>query len=641
MASTTEQRTNRMLLNAPQPDEEIRFAIVDNRNYLENAYIDKPGGQQRNNIYLGIVETIQNSLQAAFVNFGSSRHGFLPFKEIAKHCYAESAKNVEGPLSISDVLYVGQKIMVQVEKEQRHNKGAALKTQISLAGNYLVLTPKNRRAGGISRHIEGTDRDEIRTVLSSLTTPDDDMGVIIRTAGIGKSQEELQWELDTLIHLWSAIENAYDEHSSPVLIHQESDIVTRAVREYLREDIGEILIDNQIVYEKTKKLMDNIRPEFADRVRLYQDPIPLFTRYKIEEQLETAYQSEVRLPSGGSIVIEQTEAMVTIDVNSSRDTKGEHIEATAFNANYEAAIEVARQLRLRDLGGLIVVDFIDMASTDNQRQIVDVFQQHIELDKARVQYGRISKFGLLEVSRQRLRPSIIEANQIVCPRCSGQGTIRSVESFTIYLLRQIHVEAMKDDTAELHVQLPVDVATYLINEKRDEILTLEKEQNIDIKIIANIHFEIPRFKIVVLSEESSNGGRQKKSSYKLADKEDIDINYQSQYAAKSVEQPLVNLETPDRPEKLGCKPGLLNKLWKTLFPSAATQPKQKPQQKQASQPQQSPEKLVATRTNQPPRSRGRRRPRTSGNRNNPQARRTDDPTKQKANQHDSASVDSE
>lgn len=629
-----------MLVNATQSEEEIRFAIINNDNYLENAYIEKPGSQQRNNIYKGIVTTIQPSLQAAFVDFGASRHGFLPFAQIAKYCYAESAQNIEGNLSISDVLHEGQEIMVQVEKEQRHNKGAALKTYITLAGSYLVLMPKNPRSGGISRHIEGADRDEIRDILNSLQTPDD-MGVIIRTAGVGKSQAELQWELDTLLRLWNAIEDAYNNNAPPVLIHQEGDIVTRAIREYLREDIHEIIIDNEGIYEKTKKLMANIRPEFIERVKLYTDPIPLFTRYNVEEQLETAYQSQVRLPSGGSIVIEQTEAMVTIDVNSSRDTKSEHIEETAFNTNYEAAIEVARQLRLRDLGGLIVVDFIDMLSLDNQRQIVDVFQQHIELDKARVQHGRISKFGLLEISRQRLRPSIIEANQIVCPRCSGQGTIRSVESFAFYILRQMHVEAMKEDSAELHVQLPVDVATFLINEQRDKILALEKAQNIEVKIIPNAHFETPRYKIVVITEENSTT-KAKKLSYKLADEEDVEVSYQSYQVEKYTEQPLVNLETPERPEQLGDKKsGLLNKLWKTLFPSQPTTTTStsvaKPQQRQSSQPQQQPRENQ--RENKRPRSgqsrnRGRRRPnQRGGNRGGRQNRRDDEGERVKQTDH--------
>ncbi|HID01128.1 MAG TPA: Rne/Rng family ribonuclease, partial [Piscirickettsiaceae bacterium] len=421
----------RILINATQP-EEIRVALIDGQK-LYDLDIETPHQQKKKaNIYKGRVTRIEPSLEAAFVDYGAERHGFLPFKEVAEEYYPETRP--EGRLSIADVLKEGQELIVQVQKEERGNKGAALTTQITLAGPYVVMMPNNPRAGGISRRIEGEDRAELREALNSVTIPEG-MGLIVRTAGIGKSSEELQWNVDYLVQLWEAIKKAADAKPAPFLIYQESDIITRAIRDHLRQDIGEVLIDDMDAFHRARDFVQHVMPQFVGRIKPYQDKLPLFTRFQIESQIETAFQREVTLPSGGVIVIDMTEALTAIDINSSRATKGGDIEETAFNTNMEAAVEIARQLRLRDLGGLIVIDFIDMHANKHQREVENALREAVKSDRARVQIGRISRFGLLEMSRQRLRPSIEEATQIVCPRCKGVGVIRGVESMALSILR--------------------------------------------------------------------------------------------------------------------------------------------------------------------------------------------------------------
>lgn len=569
MITMREPNVERLLINATQPDIEVRFAIINSKGELENAYIEQPGSQEKNNIYKGVIKRIEPSLQAAFVEYDpeqKKRHGFLPFKEVMPACYKNP--HLGGPRNtISDVLEEGQEIMVQVDKEARGNKGAALTTDVTLAGTYSVMMPRNPSAGGVSRRIEGEERDELRELLNSLQL-DQEIGLIIRTAGVGKSKAELQWDLDILLHLWNAIEHAFNQRPGPFLIHQEGNIITRAIRDYLRQDIEEIIVDNPDVFEKAKRHIEQIRPEFSNKIHLYQDPVPLFSRFKIERQLETAFQNEVRLPSGGSIVIQQTEAMVSIDVNSSRDTKSIHIEQTALNTNREAAIEVARQLRLRDIGGLIVVDFIDMLSMDNQREVVDVFEREIQVDRARVQYGRISKFGLLEISRQRLRPSLVESSQTLCPRCHGQGTIRNIESIGLFILRLLHEEALQENISELVIQLPVSVATFLLNEKRNTIIEIEKQNGIHLQLIPNPHIETPEYKLEKIKEDT---GGTKRPSYHGIQKPDIDGHSRRDSRAHSDAEPAVKeFDIPERPAASHRKPGVLTQIWTSLFGASGT-----------------------------------------------------------------------
>ncbi len=498
---------NLLLINAVHANEEVRFAIVYN-HHLENLYIDKPGSQKKGNIYKARVVRLEPSLQAAFVDYGAERHGFLPLKEVTEAVYCSKAKGKHSSnLTINQVLEENQELLIQVDKEERGTKGAALTTQITLAGSYLVLMPNSPKAGGISRRIEGDDRDELRDLLQNLQAPEH-MGLIIRTAGVGKSKGELQWDLDILLRLWHGIQQAFQEATAPCLIHQESDIISRAIRDYLRKDIHQIVVDNPAVFSKCQDYIAQIRPEFSDSLTLYTGHTPLFTHYRIESQIETAFQSQVRLPSGGSLVIQPTEALVSIDVNSARDTKSDTIEQTALNTNREAAIEIARQLRLRDLGGLIVVDFIDMMETEHQREIVQIFQNEVQIDKARVQFGRISKFGLLEISRQRLRPSLSEYTQIVCPRCTGLGNIRSVESLSLLILRLITEHAANKNIAEINVQVPNNVAAYLCNEKRQSLEQIETEYRTKIYILPNPHYELPHYSIDIVKEAQATVNKQ-------------------------------------------------------------------------------------------------------------------------------------
>lgn len=472
-----------MLINASQP-EEVRVALVDGQR-LYDLDIESVGREQKkSNIYKARVVRIEPSLEAAFVDYGADRHGFLPFKEIARSFFKpEQADNPRsGRISISDAISEGQEFIVQIEKEERGNKGAALTTFVSLAGRYLVLMPNNPRAGGVSRQIEGSDRSEARDAMSGLVVPEG-MGLILRTAGVGKSSEELQWDLDYLSQLWAAISTASEERPASFLIYQESEVIIRAIRDYLRKDINEIWIDDPEVHKRCHDFMTQVMPHNLEKLKLYKDSDPLFTRYQIEYQIETAFSREVRLPSGGAVIIDHTEALISIDINSARATKGSDIEETAFNTNLEAAEEIGRQLRLRDIGGLIVIDFIDMLNTRNQREVENAMRESLKMDRARVQVGRISRFGLLEMSRQRLRPSLGESSQIPCPRCDGQGTIRDVESLALSILRIIEEEAMKDMTAKVVVRVPVDAATFLLNEKRQPISEIQHRLDVEILVI--------------------------------------------------------------------------------------------------------------------------------------------------------------
>ncbi|MBT8122672.1 MAG: Rne/Rng family ribonuclease, partial [Gammaproteobacteria bacterium] len=492
----------RMLINTTQP-EELRVAMVDGQK-LYDLDIEVPSrGQKKSNVYKGKITRIEPSLEAAFIEYGGNRHGFLPLKEIARSYFTEEARQAGGRLSIKDALREGQELVVQVEKEERGNKGAALTTFISLAGRYLVLMPNNPRAGGVSRRIQGDDRNLVREAMSNMIIPED-MGMIVRTAGIGRSGEELQWDLDYLVHLWSVIEQAAAERPSPFLVYQESNVIIRALRDYLRTDVTEILIDSQEVYEEAREFMERVMPHNLGKLKLYEDQVPLFSRFQIESQIESAFQREVRLPSGGALVIDHTEALISIDVNSARATKGSDIEETALNTNLEAADEVARQLRIRDLGGLVVIDFIDMQPARNLREVENRLRDALKVDRARVQIGRISRFGLLEMSRQRLRPSLGESSQIVCPRCTGQGTIRGVESLSLSVLRIIEEEVMKENTQRVVAHVPVDVGTYLLNEKRDLLSELEARHKISVMLIPSPALETPNFDVQrVRADESA------------------------------------------------------------------------------------------------------------------------------------------
>ncbi|MGQ0658159.1 MAG: Rne/Rng family ribonuclease [Chromatiales bacterium] len=502
----------RMLINATHP-EELRVALVDGQR-LYDLDIESTGREQRkSNIYKGRIIRLEPSLEAAFVDYGAERHGFLPLKEVARSYFAEAPPG-GGRLNIKEMLREGQELVVQVEKDERGNKGAALTTFVSLPGRYLVLMPNNPRAGGVSRQIEGADRDEARDAMSSLNVPDG-MGLILRTAGVGKATEELQWDLDYLLKLWKAIDEASRERPAPFLIYQDRDVIIRAIRDYLRSDIGEILVDDKALHEKASEFMQQVIPQHLRKLKYYHDSIPLFTRYQIESQIESAFDREVTLPSGGAVVIEPTEALITIDVNSSKATRGGDIEETALNTNIEAADEIALQLRLRDLGGLIVIDFIDMMSQKNQRGVENRLREALRVDRARVQVGKISRFGLLEMSRQRLRPSLVEFSHIVCPRCSGNGAIRGVESLSLSILRLVEEEAMKESTAKVVVQVPVDAATFLLNEKRREIWRIEDRHSVSVIVVPNINLETPHYQVQRIREQEAVGTAAQQSSYRL------------------------------------------------------------------------------------------------------------------------------
>src|SRR6187401_3544349 len=509
----------RMLFNATQA-EELRVAIVDGQKLID-LDIESAGKEQRkSNIYKGLITRVEPSLEAAFVDYGSERHGFLPFKEVAR-AYFKAGVDV-ARARIQDALREGQEIIVQVEKDERGTKGAALTTFISLAGRYLVLMPNNPRGGGVSRRVEGEERNELRDAIAGLEVPQG-MSVIARTAGIGRTTEELQWDMNYLLQLWHAVEEAAKMQGGAYLIYQESSLVIRAIRDYFHQEIGELLIDTEAVFEQAQQFMSHVMPANVNRVKLYKDDVPLFSRFQIEHQIETAYARTVPLPAGGAIVIDHTEALVSVDVNSARATKGGDIETTAFNTNLEAADEVARQLRLRDLGGLIVVDFIDMESAKNQREVENRMRDALRYDRARIQLGKISRFGLMELSRQRLRPALAEAAHIPCPRCHGIGHIRGTESTALHILRILQEEAMKENTAQIVAQVPVDVATFLLNEKRNEVLSIETRFKVNVLLVPNRHLETPNYTVARLRHDELNQSEPLPASFQMVEQpEDVD-----------------------------------------------------------------------------------------------------------------------
>lgn len=590
----------RMLINATQP-EELRVALVDGQR-LYDLDIEATGREQKkSNIYKCRIVRIEPSLEAAFVDFGAERHGFLPFKEIARSLLkSKNSEDNRGRVSVKDALEVGQEYIVQVEKEERGNKGAALTTFISLAGRYLVLMPNNPRAGGVSRQIEGNDRSDAREAMSTLEIPQG-MGLILRTAGVGKSAEELQWDLDYLKVLWDSIKTTAKEKPGPFLIYQESEVIIRAIRDYLRNDIAEIWIDDNDIFHRARDFMQQVMPHNLHKLKLYSGSDPLFSRYQIEGQIETAFAREVQLPSGGVLIIDHTEALTSVDINSARATKGEDIEETAFNTNLEAADEIARQLRLRDLGGLFVIDFIDMASNRNQREVENRLRDGLKVDRARVQTGRISRFGLLEMSRQRLRPSLGESSHIPCPRCDGQGTIRDIKSLSLAVLRIIQEEAMKELTAKVVAQLPVDAATFLLNEKRQSIREIEQRLDVEIIISPNPTMETPQYLVQRMNLSESAADSSRKESYKFVEvKQDNPGTAITNDNRKAPEKPALTQIIPEKPvptAQANKGMGMMSRLFNKLFGGTETK-------KQESKP--------STR-NKPQSSRSRNRNRYSGN----------------------------
>lgn len=566
----------RILINATQA-EELRVAMV-NGQLLYDLDIEIPSREQKkSNIYKGVITRVEPSLEAAFVNYGAERHGFLPFKEISRNYFAEDAKSEGGRYNIKDAVKEGQEIIIQVEKEERGNKGAALTSFISLAGRFLVAMPQNPRAGGVSRRIEGEEREQIRKVMSELEIPKG-MGVIARTAGVGRSTEEMQWDLDYLTQLWTAVEQAASEKPAPFLIYQESDIVIRALRDHYKSDIGEIIIDSPKAFDRAHEFMSMVMPNALHKLKKFDDSLPLFNRYQIENQIESAFAREVTLSSGGAIVIDHTEALISIDINSARATKGSNIEDTALNTNLEAADEIARQLRVRDLGGLVVIDFIDMLKNKNQREVEQRLRNAVYEDRARVQIGRISRFGLLEMSRQRLRPSIGESSQIICPRCSGQGSIRDIESLSLSVLRLLEEDALKENTGRIVARLPVECATYLLNEKRSKIAGIETRNKVHCVIVPDPNLETPHFHIErVRDNETQRHESSYKSSYEMASEETTNYVPESKAStAVATQTAAVQRITPPAPkpqstpvvEKKTNQGGLLSKVMHVLFGSS-------------------------------------------------------------------------
>jgi ribonuclease E len=564
-----------MLINASHT-EEVRVAMVDGQRLYDLDIENRTREQKKSNIYKGKITRVEPSLEAAFVDFGAERHGFLPLKEISKEYFKKNKSSEGGRVRIQDAIREGQEVMVQVEKEERGSKGAALTTFISLAGRYLVLMPNNPRAGGISRRIEGDERSELREAMRGLEIPES-MGAIVRTAGIGRATEELQWDLDYLLQLWNTISDEAVQKSAPHFLFQESNVIVRAIRDYLRQDVGELVIDSAEAHALAAAFITTVMPDFTSKVKFYQDEIPLFNRYQIENQIDTAFCREVSLPSGGSIVIDITEAMVSIDINSARATKGGDIEETAFNTNKEAAEEIARQLRLRDVGGLIVIDFIDMLNSRHQKEVENKMRDALVVDRARVQVGRISRFGLLEMSRQRLRPSLEETMSKVCPRCNGQGTIRGTRSLALSILRLVEEEAQKEYSREIRAIVPISVATFLLNEKRREISDIETRNGIQLVVLPNVEMETPQFEVVRLRHQDEDTSD---FSYKLADKlvsDKTELTREENKSSQDMPEPAVKtivpptrapgpIEAKVKPARVeDKKPGLLSRLFAGLF----------------------------------------------------------------------------
>ncbi|MBO6701881.1 MAG: ribonuclease E [Pseudomonadales bacterium] len=563
----------RMLINATH-EEELRVALVDGQKLYDLDIENRVREQKKANIYKAKITRVEPSLEAAFVDYGGNRHGFLPLKEISREYFKVPLNKIKGRINIAEVVKEGQEIIVQVDKEERGNKGAALTTQLSLAGRYMVLMPNNPRAGGISRRIEGEDREQLKVSMSQLDIPKN-MGVIVRTAGVDRSVEELQWDLNYLIHLYEAIKTAADDRPSPFLIYQESDVITRAIRDYLRDDIGEIQLDTQESFDQACQFVDQVMPHFRSRLKLYESDVPLFNRYQIEGQIESAFNREVRLPSGGSVVIDPTEALVSIDINSARATRGSDIEETALNTNLEAAEEVCRQLRLRDIGGLVVIDFIDMTSSKNQRAVENKMRESLQVDRARVQVGKISRFGLLEMSRQRLRPSLGETSGIVCPRCNGLGTIRDIESSALAVIRMVEEEALKESSAEIRAFLPISVSSFLLNEKRNVLSEIEERNKVRIVVVPDPQMETPHYRVERIRSQDNE---ESEVSYEITsseEQEELVVNVAKPApveaaAVKSVAPPPPPLSAGTQKAEKTAKnepsePGFISRLFSKLF----------------------------------------------------------------------------
>jgi len=602
--------TKRMLINATQK-EELRVALVDGQSLYDLDFERMGRTQVKASIFKAKVTRVEPSLEAAFVDYGGNRHGFLSLKEIAKDYFMNPAAFENNRPHIKDAVKPGQELIIQVDKEERGNKGAALTTYISLAGCFLVLMPNNPRAGGISRRIEGDERNELKEILDQLEVPQG-MGLIVRTAGVGRQIEELKWDLEVLLNQWHTIQQAAKERTAPFLIHRESDVIIRALRDHLRPDISEILIDTQDAYQHAKNHIQAIRPDFANRIKFYQDSIPLFNRFQIEYQIESAFKRDIVLENGASISIDPTEALIAIDINSAKATEGSDIEDTALQTNLAAAKEIARQLRLRDIGGLIVIDFIDMNSAKNQRLIENYLKDELKADRARIQVGRISRFGLLEMSRQRLRPSIGDASLVPCPRCEGRGTFRSIQSLTLAIMRIIEDEAMKENTKQVNVQVPVDVASYLLNEKRSTMIELESRHNLKIIIVPNPHLVTPQYQITRLKEEE--GEAQGKPSYENIDKP-IEIKptdfakAESPSAEPAIKHFVPPIPAPATPVR---DSGIIKRLWSALFGSTTpAKPESRSQPSRDSVAEQSRERQDSHHHSQ-----RNRRHRGGGNRNN-------------------------
>ena len=565
-----------MLINASH-SEEVRVAMVDGQNLYDLDIENRTRQQIKSNIYKGKISRVEPSLEAAFVDYGVERHGFLPMKEISK-IYFKKGSSPSSRLKIQEVISEGQEVIVQVEKEERGNKGAALTTYISLAGRYLVLMPNNPRAGGISRRIEGDDRTELREAMKGLSIPSG-MGIIVRTAGVGRGTEELQWDCNYLLQLWKTINEESQKASAPHFLFQESNVIVRAIRDYLRQDVGEVIVDNEEAYALASAFIGTVMPDFKSKVKYYNEEIPLFNRYQVEAQIETAFQREVKLASGGSIVIDVTEALVSIDINSSRATKGGDIEETAFSTNKQAAEEIARQLRLRDVGGLIVIDFIDMLNTKHQREIELKMRQALEIDRARVQVGKISRFGLLEMSRQRLRPSLEETMSRTCPRCMGQGTIRGTRSLALSILRLIEDEAQKESSREIRVVVPVSIATFLLNEKRNEISNIENRNSIEVTILPDVNLETPHFTVNRIrnqdDEKSEFSHELLDNLSKVTDETDISIEGPNDLPKPAVKTLIPNTPAPINKHKkiaTDTSPGIVKRLWSSVFGTTSAEP---------------------------------------------------------------------
>ena len=623
----------RMLINATQ-QEELRVALVDGQK-LYDFDIELPSKEQKkSNIYNAIITRVEPSLEAVFVNYGAEKHGFLPFKEIHPSYHQSQAKtDAGGRPGIRDLVKEGQEIVVQIEKEERGNKGAALTTFMSLAGTYLVLMPNNPKAGGISRRIEGDTRNDLREAMAGLEIPEE-MGLIVRTAGCGKSTEELQWDLDYLLQLWEAISRSADEQQAPYLIFQESNVIIRTLRDHLRHDIDEILIDNESSHKLVLNFLKQVMPHFLPKAKLYADDVPLFSRYQIESQIEMAYGREVSLPSGGSIVIDHTEALTSVDINSARATKGSDIEDTALNTNLEAADEIARQLRLRDLGGLFVIDFIDMMANRNQRAVENRLRDALKIDRARIQTSRISRFGLLEMSRQRLRPSLGDSTQLPCPRCKGQGSIRNVESVALAVLRVIEEEAMKPGTLKIIAHLPIECATFLLNEKRHSIEHIESRLQIGIVILPSKHLETPAYDIERIK---SKEGSEEKASYLQIKEEDIPVPEFVRHTPAPVEKPAIKEFLPDSPapthsvQSKKNSDSLIKRFWHKLVGTSKTESEKDKQQKAPKKPETSDDYNKGTRRNSTRRGGRGRSPRQSSRGQNKNSPRKSNSSNQPAN----------